>query len=361
MSASFEPYATEIQSALNEDSFFDCFHPLTDFTEQEADWAIPGWLPRGQVAVLAGDGGTGKTSWWVHIVSAFSRGGACLLDPPGYVRDPANVAFLTTEDSVSKKLKKRLREAGADESRIITMDLTADKTGALRNFKFGTEQMAAFIRHFRPALCVFDPLQGFLPPSLNMGSRNEMRNCLSSLIGLGEEVGTTFMIICHTNKRTGASGRARIADSADLWDLARSVLVAGHSAEEGVFYLSQEKSNYDRLQETVLFSIDDNGQIHFEGTTSKRDREFQNDLATAVARPNRDEAKNWILNRLADVGELRIKDLETDALAAGFSSATIKRAKAELKNSRQISFRAEGFGSEKTWLISPSPPPQWGG
>lgn len=31
------------------------------------------------------------------------------------------------------------------------------------------------------------------------------------------------MVICHTNKRKGAFGRDRIADSADLWDIARSV------------------------------------------------------------------------------------------------------------------------------------------
>ncbi len=79
--------------------------------------------------------------------------------------------------------------------------------------------MERVLRYFRPALCVFDPIQGFTPPHVNMGSRNEMRDCTAQLIAIGEDINTTALIVCHTNKRKGACGRDRIADSADIWDI----------------------------------------------------------------------------------------------------------------------------------------------
>ena len=161
-----------------EDAFFECFRPLSDFDEREAAWLIPGWVPKGQITLLAADGGTGKTTLWCNIVAALSSGRKSLLDTADTDRKPLSVAFLTTEDSVRQKLKRKLREAGADQTKVLTPDFLADKEGLLRDFKFGTHKMASFIRRFRPALCVFDPVQGFIPPEINMLS-NEKNNYAS--------------------------------------------------------------------------------------------------------------------------------------------------------------------------------------
>lgn len=357
MQDDFGKYAQEIEAGLN-DTFLECFKTLDSFVEEEAKWIIPGWMPEEQITLLAADGGLGKTSLWVNILSALSSGGPCILDPPGFSRKPMKVAFCTTEDSVSKKLKKKLREAGADESNIITMDISSDKSGELRGFKFGTPQMAAFVRHYKPTLCVYDPVQGFIPSDVNMGSRNAMRDCMAPLIALGEEVGTTFLIIAHTNKRKGASGRDRIADSADLWDVARSVWMVGYTDDQGVRYLSNEKNNYAQLQETQLFSIDHTGQVQFEGTSSKRDREYQQDYAANTAKPKLDDCKEWIIKKLEEEGTMELGNLERAARAAGYSQHTYRRAKESLvKDDEEAETECSGFGSAKRWtikLISPS-------
>lgn len=176
------------------------FKTLDEFEEQEAAWLVPGWIPQGQITLLAADGGVGKTSLWVNIVANLSAGRPCVLDPPGYTREPLRVAFMTTEDSIRQKLKKKLRIAGANMQNIIAPDFLGDTTGVLRAFKFGSEEMAAAIRYFRPALCVFDPVQGFVPPLINMGSRNAMRDCTAPLITLGEECNTIATALCHGKK-----------------------------------------------------------------------------------------------------------------------------------------------------------------
>lgn len=335
-----------------QDPFLSCFKTLDAFEEEDAEWLVPGWIPSGQITLMAADGGIGKTTLWCNIITALSNGTSCVLDPPNHSRVPMRVAFLTTEDSVRKKLRKKLRLAGANASNIITPDFLADKEGLLRGLKFGTAEMERFIRYFKPALCVFDPVQGFIPPDINMGSRNAMRDCMAPLISLGEETGTTFLVICHTNKRKGASGRDRIADSADLWDVSRSVLMAGYTEDQGVRYLSNEKNNYTQLQETLLFTIDDNGQAQREGTTWKRDREYIQDNDSAKSAPKREDCKAFILQTVREAGEtMPTNDLDTKAKQAGYSFASVKRAKQDLKKEGAIRYFSTGGNKDKVWHI----------
>lgn len=340
------------ETHLGRDIFLSCFKTLDAFEEEEATWLVPGWIPEGQITLMAADGGVGKTSTWCNLIAAISSGRRCILDPPDYTRTARTVAFLTTEDSVRKKLKKKLRLAGANMANIITPDFLADKEGVLRGLKFGTHEMEVFIRHFRPALCVFDPVQGFIPPDINMGSRNAMRDCMAPLISLGEETGTTFIVVCHTNKRKGAWGRDRIADSADLWDISRSVLMAGYTEDQGVRYLSNEKNNYAELQETLLFTIDSNGQAQTEGRSWKRDKEYTLENSASTAAPKKEDCKEWILRELEKAGgALPSKDLESSAEAAGYSFRTLRRAKEALKNTGQIKYFQTGGQKEKVWHI----------
>ena len=342
------------------DPFLSCFKTLGDFEEEEATWLVPGWIPEGQITLMAADGGIGKTTLWCNIIAAISSGHRCILDPPEYTRKPQRVAFLTTEDSVRKKLRKKLRLAGANMNNVITPDFLADKSGALRDLKFGRPEMGRFVRHFRPALCVFDPVQGFIPPDINMGSRNAMRDCMAPLISLGEETGTTFLVVCHTNKRPKASGRDRIADSADLWDVSRSVLMAGYTEDQGVRYLSNEKNNYEQLQETLLFTIDEDGQAKAEGTTWKRDREYAQDAAASTAAPKRDDCKEWLQQALIEAGgAIPSKDLEGKAKLAGYSYITLRRARDELKKAGAVKFFQTGGAKDKVWHVQIVETPQF--
>jgi len=334
------------------DPLFSLFKPLADFPEEEAKWLVPGWIPAGQISVIAADGGIGKTTLWCHIIAALSNGTTCILDPPGFAREPMRIMFLTTEDSVRKKLRKKLRLAGANMINIITPDFVGDRSGLLHKLKFGTPEMEKVLRHFRPALCIFDPVQGFVPPRVNMGSRNEMRDCTAQLITIGEDIDTTALIVCHTNKRKGACGRDRIADSADIWDISRSVMMAGYTEDQGVRYLSNEKNNYAPLQETILFTIDGDEQIHKEGTSWRRDREYVMGAEQAKSSPVREDCKAFLLNALHEAGgAMPTADLDEKANKAGYSFTAVKRAKQDLKKDGAVKYFQTGSNANRAWNI----------
>ena len=336
-----------------DDPLLTLFRPLEDFAEEEARWLVPGWLPEDQITLLAADGGTGKTSLWVDIVAAVSNGQPSILDPPETAfRQAGRVLFLSTEDSVTHVLRRKARLAGANMKNILTPDFQADKEGVLRKLKFGSPELARMIRYFKPVLCIFDPVQGFLPPKVNMGSRNEMRDCLAPLVSLGEECGTSFIIVCHSNKRKNAFGRDRIADSADLWDISRSVIMMGNTPEQGIRYISQEKSSYGPLQQTILYSITDQGQLQKEGTSWKRDREYQAETALAVSKPKREDCKGFVVETLEQAGgSMPTDELEEKAKEVGYSFATLKRAKGDLRKAERVKFFSTGGNKDKVWHI----------
>ena len=167
-------------------------------------------------------------------------------------------------------LKARLRKAGANFNNIFSVDL---KNERFSEIKFNSKLLKELIEQVKPALIVFDPLQAFIPVDMQMGQRNAMRACLSPLIGIGEQYGVTSLIVVHTNKKQGVFGRNRIADSADVWDIARSVMIVGSVPGSNERYLSQEKSNYGPLSQTVLFNIGENG-AEFTGFSDKHDADY---------------------------------------------------------------------------------------
>jgi hypothetical protein len=131
--------------------------------------------------------------------------------------------------------------------------------------------------------------------------------------------------------------------------------MAGYTQDQDVRYLSNEKNNYTALQETVLFSIDENGLPEVQGTTFQRDRDFVQQCATASAPSSREDCKSWVLGLLDEVGgTIASKELEERAKDAGYSIRTLQRAKGDLKKEQEIRFVSTGSakGGDRIWYIT---------
>lgn len=323
---------------------------LSDVEEKEAEWLVWEYMPKGQINIFAGDGGSGKTTSWCGLAAAVSNGTRVFFEAenpnenPFVEREPQKVMFFSSEDSLEYTLKARLRKAGANLDNIYSANLRDERFSQI---KFNSPLLKDLIKEVKPALVIFDPIQAFIPPDIQMGQRNAMRNCLNPLIGLGEEYGTTFLIVVHTNKRQGVYGRNRIADSADVWDIARSVLITG-TAKDNMRYLSHEKSNYGELGRTALYTIED-GIAVFKEYCDKHDADFvkERDIATYQA-PQRQNAEAFITDFLKN-GKKPTAELDEAAKAAGISNATLSRAKTALRERGLMGMKSEGYGQNKAW------------
>ena len=313
----------------------DC---LENVPIQNVSWLVEGLLPMGEVSLLGADGGTGKGIWQAQLIAYVTAGktsGFFPLPP----QQTGKVLLLAGEDDPGKVLKARLLAAGADMNRVLV--LTADdyfgKTGQPLTLK--DQALADFAAKAGPLLLIVDPLQSFLPSDVEMASRNQMRSALLPLRAIAAKQGCAVLIVMHSNKKQGVSGRARLADSSDIWDMARSVLMMGRAKNDGKIYLSHEKNSYARPQQTVLLHIDDvevegvkTARAVFDGYTDKKDADFIEERRVRTAE-TRQDTRSAILNVLSEsrLGSMANPQLKSAVLQEiKCSEATYKRSYAEL-------------------------------
>ena len=326
---------------------------------EETQWLVPGLIPLGEISVLGADGGTGKGIWQAQLIAYVTSG-----KTSGFFPVPApqtgKVLVLSGEDDPGRVLEPRYQAAGADLSKIFVMtsDDYYEKTGRLLSIK--DKALDDFVDTCEPILIIIDPLQSFLPSDLEMGSRNQMRGITVPLKSISNRRNCSSLISMHTNKKQGVSGRARLADSSDIWDIARSVLMMGRSKNDGKIYLSHEKSSYSKPQQTVLLHIDDtrvNGIrtacAVFDGYTDKKDADFIEEKRFRLAQ-TKDDAAAAILNVLAESNTASMASSELRAAViqeTGCSQGTYNRAYGDLVKSGEIAkFQLNQPGGVRGWF-----------
>ena len=334
---------------------------LADVPLQNVDWLVPDLLPRGELSLLGADGGTGKGIWQAQLIAYVTAGktsGFFPLPP----QQTGKVLLLAGEDDPGKVLKARLLAAGADMNRVLV--LTADdyfgKTGQPLTLK--DQALADFAAKAGPLLLIVDPLQSFLPSDVEMASRNQMRSTLLPLRAIAAKQGCAVLIVMHSNKKQGVSGRARLADSSDIWDMARSVLMMGRAKNDGKIYLSHEKNSYARPQQTVLLHIDDvevegvkTARAVFDGYTDKKDADFIEERRVRTAE-TRQDTRSAILNVLSEsrLGSMPSNELRAAVLREiGCSDSTYNRVYSELVKSGEIAkHQINQGGNVRSWFTA---------
>lgn len=327
--------------------------PMDEVEETEVEWLIPGYIVKGTLNVIFGSGGVGKTSVWTAIAAAISTGKQCFLEgsdfPLDKQREPGTVLFFSSEDQISKSLHKRLRKSGGDMKKIFSMELSDERFSKVH---FNSRFLENLIRKYKPMLIIFDPLQSFIPPDVNMSSRNAMRQCCQALIGYGETYGVTSIIICHSNKRNGVSGRDRMSDSSDIWDIARCVLAVGTTPDDKIRYISQEKISDFVGSPTVLFKIADSIPV-YHARSEYHDQFYQQERMKLYPAQKRDDCIRLIIEYLQRTeGGTPVKDLDSYLKANNCSEDVIRRSKETLRNEGKIQMRQTGYGKDKRWYIS---------
>lgn len=317
--------------------------PFTEIKAKEQRFLFPG-IPWNNITLIVSDGGLGKSFISANLAAAVSTGTASIFGHNGLER-PARVILINAEDSNESVNVKRLMQAKA----YMTLIETADETQATPTI----EEIAYRIEEVRPHLVILDPLQSFVPEKAAMERRNVMRKIIEPLQKAAASCNCAVVIVMHTNKRFGASGRARVADSADMWDIARSVFIIGDTHDgENTRYISHEKSNYGRQLPTILYQIDDNG-LRKVGESDLKDYDYIHEqYKQPGGRPpaQRSDAERIILEALefAKDNELTGKQLAAIAEDNGISDRTFKRAKNHLVETEQVDRRRFGQGKAHT-------------
>jgi hypothetical protein len=323
---------------------------IADVPVEEVRWLWKPYIPIGKLTLLAGNPQVGKSFTTLDIAARVSRGEAMPLDSGGVV-DPGAVLILSSEDGVGDTIRPRLEAADADVGRVRILEGKRTDEGVRAVTLQDLEVLEEEISQHRPRLIIVDPLAAYLGQGVDAHRSNETRPVMAGCAQLAARHGVAIVVVAHMNKSTGGDGPAlyRIAGSIDFVAAARSALMAVEDPfAPGQRLLCHLKSNLAPAGPSLVYRIEQ-GRVRWLGTDTR--------TADDVLRPAvhgrgfaLEEAAAFIRTRLAG-GHLPKALVAGEALAAGISGATLRRAARQLGVVKHKLGKPGEEGAHWTWEL----------
>ena len=295
---------------------------MSDIETKEVGFLWNPYIPFGKLTILQGDSGNGKTYLAMYLCAACTNGKPL---PHMEMIEPCNVIYQTAEDGLDDTIKPRLEEAGADLSRVLTInDYDTDP------LTLADERIEKAIRQTNAKLVIIDPIQAFLGANVDMNRANEVRPLLRKIADVAQRTGCAIVLIGHLNKASGQQSGYRNLGSIDFRAASRSVLVVGKSKDDpNIRVMAHDKSSLAPAGTSLAFVLGDEDGFRWIGDYDVTADELLSGIEKKA--PSKiHEAKDLILNMLSNGKEVLSEDIDRVAIKRGISSRTVRDAKKEL-------------------------------
>ena len=319
-------------------------------------WLWPGWLAQGKLHILAGAGGTGKTTLLLGLIATITTGGRW---PDGEIfREPGNVLIWSSEDDPNDTLVPRLLAAGADVDRVMIIRGRVNAQGDRDPFDPAND--IALLRQTAKdiggvVLLMLDPIVSAVKG--DMHKANDVRRGLQGVVDFAEQHSCAVVGISHFAKGgAGSTPADRVIGSQAFSALARTVLVAAKQENSDARVLARAKSNIGTDEGGVSYTIEpvDIGggieatRVLWGDSIAGTAREILGD-AEAVDNEetsDKEDAEQFLISMLSK-GPVPVRQIKADVNGAGLSWRTIERAKKSLS----IEAVKTGMGGGWVWQL----------
>ncbi len=339
---------------------------LSDVKPESVTWLSPSRIPFGKLTVVEGHPGLGKSTVLLDLAARLTRGEGFPGDPP---LEPADVILLTAEDGVADTVRPRLEAAGADCTRIHTLDGFIRFDGKRGEIVLGDpsdsaslEALENLIANTAARLVIVDVLTAFLSGERNSYSDHDIRGALRPLQALAERTGCAIVVVRHLRKTGGGGAITAGGGSIGIAGAARSVLLVDRDpADPERRVLASVKCNLGPPPQSISYRIvgAENGSSRIEWlgwsehTAESLTEARANEQGEMGERSKTEECAECLEDWLTPSGMERKEVLRLGA-AAGFSERTMDRARKLLG----VLHKSTGYGSEKRshWSLPSIPP-----
>lgn len=305
------------------------------------NWLWSGWLAKGKLHIFAGAAGTGKTTLAISMAATISKGGNFA---DGSLCEKGSVLIWSGEDNPKDTLVPRLMAANADLSKVHFVGNTTNNCD-VRSFDPATDMQplmiqAALIDDL--ALLIIDPIVNAVAGDSH--KNGEVRRSLQPVVDFGEKLNCAVLGITHFSK--GGQGKdplERVTGSLAFGALARIVLATAKitDGDNAKRIVCRAKSNIgldgggfeysleEKEVQTGIFSSYALWGDALQGSARELLAEPENNSLGENSKSALDDAKDFLRELLLN-GEEPQKVIEEEAKGAGYSWATVRRAKSEL-------------------------------
>lgn len=325
----------------------------TDINPRPIRWAWPGWIAHGKLTILAGAGGTGKTTLTLGLIATLTSGGRW---PDGeYCEHKRSTIIWSSEDDPADTIVPRLMASGADLSKVSILQGRINGLGDIEPFDPAKDidlLAAELVRIGDVGLIMIDPIVSAVAGDMNQA--NQVRRALQGLVDLAERFDCAVLGITHFSKGSAGSNPAdRVLGSQAFGALARTVLVAAKQEDSDLRVLARAKSNiaidtggcsYTVQECTVGDGIPATRVLwgdKIDGTARDILADVEGDNSEE-RRTELDEACDFLRDLLAN-GPVATKQIKVDADGSGLTWATVRRAQ------KAIGAKAKKGGMESGW------------
>jgi hypothetical protein len=327
-SAWSRPLRDKYRRAEEVDPSIPMSYRMSDVVEEEMTWLWKNYIPSESITLLSGDPNAGKTWWALDLACKVSRGARWADGAAGNA--PANVYYMTYEDSLSKQLKKRIRTLGGDASRITAynskhpLHLTLSTPEGIERLENDLIRVGVV----NGGLLVTDPILDFTGDS-NPNAVEIVRGLLTPIVAMLERLKIACLMVGHLNKDQMKSAMYRSGGSTGGWmGKARAAFLVARDPEgSSTRYVVPIKYNYAWPEPVKMeFSIIE-GKLLFEITDIDIDEVLN---PKRGRRPERREAAiTWLEAQFEGREEIPSSQIEEQARRDGISMSTLKKVKTD--------------------------------
>lgn len=218
------------------------------------EWLWHLYIPKGEITLLDGNPGLGKSQMIADLAARVSRGFAMPPIETGKpITSPKNVLLLCAEDTIEKTVKPRLSVCGANMKRVFFLK-TAGKPLV---FPQDLERFEQECFELEIDLVVIDPIMSYIGRDIDTHSDHSSRDVLNRLKEFAEHTNTSIVCLRHLNKKSGDAAIYRGGGSIAFSASSRCNLVVGkHPTEEETNVLACIKSNLERKPKSLAYAIE---------------------------------------------------------------------------------------------------------
>lgn len=331
------------------------FNPLprsmADVVMRNINWIVPGLFARGEVTIVEGDPGLGK-SYFMQIAAGYICDGKALPSETPYEPIQGRIAYFDTENTADTVTKLRLIENG-----IETLD---NYWQGEEPFSIDDEEkwnrVAEILEDFRPTLVVFDTINIYIGGADTYRS-SETQQALANFKQLGARFNCSVVLLRHLTKSSKEKALYRGQGSIAFTGLARIVLTVGlHPEDQDVRVVACTKNNIGPKIKSFTFRID-----ALPDTAKTRNRSkftwgdfvdlTADDIVSVAPIKNKDgeSAVKWLKEQLERKDRIEQGRVEKMASARSFSKDVINRAADQLGVVRTA--RGEGHSRQIFWSM----------
>lgn len=300
------------------------------------EWLWDRRIPLGELTILDGDPGTGKSTFLTDVIARVTTGRSLPYHRGESIEGDA--MYITTEDSPGRTIRPRLEAAGADvESvRLVTEIEGEDDNPRPFFLPDDIDPLEQTLHGMDARLVVIDPLMAHLGGSINAHKDSDVRRALAPLAGVAHRLNVAVVAVRHLNKSGRAKAKYRGGGSIGIIGAARvGLLLAEHPEREGTCVLASVKNNLavhpsSLTLELVQAPDHDVARVEWMGATNYTPDELLQG-STSRGRPGEKqrEAREFLRDELAD-GPVPTNDVQEKADEEGIATKTLERAKAAL-------------------------------